>query len=87
MHLQDSIRIGGRGQKMRKIKACPFCGSEARLKQDTRYPRPECNPRDAFEVFCTNAACIIGYADDHYYLSAEEAIEAWNGRVSDENAR
>ena len=69
---------------MPELKPCPFCGSEARLKQDTRYPRPECDPRDAFEVFCTNAACIIGFADDHYYLSEAEAIEAWNRRASDD---
>lgn len=67
-----------------ELKSCPFCGCAAKLKQDIRYPRPECEPRKAFEVFCTNPECIIGFVDERYYLSVEKAVYAWNRRVGDD---
>ena len=67
------------------LKPCPFCGGEAKLKQDIRYPRPACKPKEAFEVVCQNWDCIIGFVDEHYKLTAKEAVEAWNRRVTDEN--
>lgn len=67
------------------IKSCPFCGEMPFLKTDTRYPRPEREPRQAYEVVCQNWECIIGFVDEKYKLSAKEAIEAWNRRANDEN--
>lgn len=69
------------------LKPCPFCGSRPVLQSDIRYPRPECEPRTAYEVVCKNWDCIIGYVDDHYKLTAREAIEAWNRRADDETGR
>lgn len=68
-----------------KLKPCPFCGSDAELKTDIRYPRPMCHPKRAYEVFCTNYDCIIGGVDDRYYTNKEKAIKAWNRRASNEN--
>lgn len=70
---------------MHELKPCPFCGGEAKLQQDIRYPRPKCEPRKAFEVVCQNPECIIGFVDERYRLSKKEAVEAWNRRASDEN--
>lgn len=66
---------------MNTVKPCPFCGSIPKIQQDDRYPRPKCERIDAYEVVCTNWACIIGGVDNHYYRSCEEAIEVWNRRV------
>lgn len=63
------------------LKPCPFCGGEAKLKQDIRYPKPECTPKQAFEVVCQNRDCIIGFVDARYKLTAQKAIQAWNRRV------
>lgn len=68
------------------LKPCPFCGQRPVLQRDVRYPRPECKRKDAFEVVCKNLNCIIGYVDERYSLSEEEAIEWWNRRASNENA-
>lgn len=69
-----------------KLKPCPFCGSDAELKTDIRYPRPMCQPKRAYEVFCTNYDCIIGRVDERYFLNKKKAIEAWNRRANDEKA-
>ena len=69
---------------MTELKPCPFCGGEATLKWDTRYPRPDCNRIVAFEVVCINSECIIYNADDVYFYTPEEAIEAWNRRANDD---
>lgn len=68
-----------------KLKPCPFCGSDAELKTDIRYPRHMRQPKRAYEVFCTNYDCIIGGVDDRYYTNKEKAIKAWNRRASNEN--
>lgn len=66
------------------LKPCPFCGGEAKMQSDIRYPRPECEPKTAFEVVCQNWDCIIGFVDERYYLSEKEAAGAWNRRTKDE---
>ena len=72
-------------RRMPDLKPCPFCGSRPVLQTDTRYPRPECEPRKAYEVVCKNWDCIIGYVDERYRLTEQEAIEAWNRRANDED--
>ena len=69
-----------------KLKPCPFCGSDAELQTDVRFPRNMCVPKRAYEVFCTNYDCIIGRVDERYYTNKEEAIKAWNRRANDEKA-
>lgn len=67
------------------LKPCPFCGSRPVLQMDTRYPRPECKPRKAYEVVCKNWDCVIYMADNQYKLTEQEAVNAWNRRANDEN--
>lgn len=69
-----------------KLKPCPFCGSDAELKTDVRFPRNMCVPKRAYEVFCTNYDCIIGRVDEIYFLNKKKAIKAWNRRANDEKA-
>ncbi|MBQ8319467.1 MAG: Lar family restriction alleviation protein [Clostridia bacterium] len=66
--------------KSKKIKPCPFCGGEATLRRDVRYPRPKCNPRQAWEVICKNHKCCVYDADTRYFFSKKAAISAWNDR-------
>lgn len=65
------------------LKPCPFCGSAPRMQSDTRYPRPSCEPKEAYEVVCSNYDCIVGGVDERYYPTARKAAEAWNRRIND----
>lgn len=71
---------------MAGLKPCPFCGEHPAIKKDRRYPFYICNGDgvDAYEVVCQNIDCIIYNADHSYYMTKEEAIEAWNRRANDE---
>ena len=72
---------------MTELKPCPFCGGEARLKTDFRWPRygKFAGQRvQAFEVVCDNADCIIYNADNKYFLNENRAIKAWNRRVDND---
>ena len=62
---------------------CPWCGGKAIIKTGVRYPRPECNPKTTYSPVCQRMACIIGFVDEWYYLTKEEAVEAWNRRVGE----
>ncbi len=62
-------------------KPCPFCGGKPYMQYDIRYPRPKCEPTQAYEVFCSNEKCIMYRQDGVYYLEKKEALNAWNGRV------
>lgn len=67
---------------MTELKPCPFCGCSPILILDTRWPRVLDHGVDAYHIECqTNRACPIWCADNKYYLSQQEAIEAWNTRV------
>ena len=57
-----------------ELKACPFCGSEARLmikesQYDTNY-----------DIQCTDDKCYLSEGADWYFDTEEEAIQAWNRR-------
>jgi Lar family restriction alleviation protein len=57
-----------------KIKPCPFCGSEdIECKDHSR----KC---DVWFIQCQDC-----YATFPHFDSEEEAIEAWNTRVGDDN--
>ena len=70
-----------------RIKPCPFCGNLPRLQRDSRWPRsgPHEGERvDAFEVVCDNYGCPIYHSDNVYFLSEQDAVDAWNRRTGDE---
>ena len=50
-----------------KLKPCPFCGAEAIIHHDLRYPKWSDNPVSASEVLCINYECPIYRADNTYY--------------------
>ena len=64
-----------------ELKPCPFCGESPTLKHDWRYPRGSDDSIYASEVICENWECPIYHADNTYYQTDEEAIEAWNRRA------
>ena len=66
------------------LKPCPFCGKIPEIQEDYRWPRhgKYAGKRvDAYEIICVNFDCPIYKADNVYFLSKEEAIEAWNRRA------
>lgn len=56
---------------MNKLKACPFCGADARVGCEKYY-----NPRVSRRIICTQC-----YSSSGWYDTEEEAIEAWNKRI------
>lgn len=53
--------------KLKKIKPCPFCGSEAKISKTYL---------DSYWISCPECGAEQGYA----YISVEEALEHWNTR-------
>lgn len=66
---------------MSKLKPCPFCGGEAKIQKDTRYPKNMSDGITAFEPVCPNPECPIYMSDSKYYRTEAEAITAWNTRA------
>ena len=59
----------------KKLKPCPFCGSDACVEVSL----------GDYSVFCQNG-CDCG-AKQEWFNTEDEAIEAWNRRVVDESDR
>ena len=59
------------------LKPCPFCGGEARI-----LPYIE-HEETWYRVRCTKCPADVGR---HWFSLKLEAINAWNRRVTDENA-
>lgn len=70
-----------------ELKPCPFCGRKPVLKSDNRYPKPGRERITAYEVVCNNMDCIIYGADDKYFKTPQQAVKAWNRRVTDGTER
>lgn len=72
---------------MEKLKPCPFCGGGARVTDDVCVI-PVIDENGAyvdaeFEELPVFVHCTVCGAETYGYETAEEAIEAWNRRVSD----
>ncbi len=76
-----SLSFGENIKADKNLNPCPFCGKQAFLQIDTRYPDDV--PIKAYEVICMNVKCIIYRCDKRYYRSKKQAIEAWNRRAED----
>ena len=60
---------------------CPFCGRDPVIQHDRRYPDEAGSEGcSAFEVICNTWGCPVYCADNSYYRTPEEAIQAWNRR-------
>ena len=68
---------------MDKMKLCPFCGKQPELLRDERWPGNSVRAVRAYYVSCVNSDCVIFWADNKYFRSAEKAIKAWNRRASE----
>ena len=62
---------------MSELKPCPFCGSEAILREKKGL--------GTWIVECLNGRCPASYMIGWDYDTQIEAIEAWNRRVNDGN--
>ena len=61
---------------MADLKACPFCGEEARISADPEAARDSQGRLWAFTVVCDRCCATSGLT-----YSVDKAIEAWNKRV------
>ena len=68
-----------------ELKPCPFCGSAAILVENKNPPLHRPSRNGAYHVACYNCDVMMGYDVDYggQFDSKEEAITAWNQRVSD----
>lgn len=62
---------------MKKLKNCPFCGSEARLISDFKK-KSGCRTA---KVVCVGCNCESDIADSCIGGTEETAIDKWNRRV------
>ena len=62
--------------KYSELKPCPFCGEEPKVIEDISVSW----------VVCDNSDCVV-YARTLLKKTREEAIEAWNTRAEDIDAR
>ena len=68
---------------MEKIKNCPFCDSEAKLKvteDNSDYCYYNGEIIEYYDVQCTNKDCYLCDGADWNHSNPEEIIEMWNTR-------
>ena len=63
---------------MDKLKPCPFCGGEGCIQEHKFYGYPS-----TFGVVCLDCCCETR----QFYMTLEEAVEAWNRRADDDKRR
>lgn len=61
------------------IRNCPFCREKAEVSHDKDSMRlASVYP---FSIFCRHKeSCYLGYIDEPYFATEEEAIQAWEGK-------
>ena len=70
----EPIMQAVRKDKSERLKPCPFCGAD-----DGHGVCVRCLwPYETYEVFCENCG-----ASSKEFIRKEQAVEAWNRRVSD----
>ncbi len=72
-------------EKIKNIKPCPFCGSEARLKireddSDYCFEKTTGKIKEYYDIHCTNNDCYLCDGADWNHWCPEEIIELWNTR-------
>ena len=63
-----------------KLKQCPFCGGKACIERD------DMNGISRFLPVCSNYGNNCWGMQENWFVTEQEAIEAWNRRANDENA-
>ena len=69
-----------RGHRLPDLKACPLCGSESALSDDSELVHQTNPEADAGAFFCSCPSCGL---TDGSYRTPEQAVEHWNRRMSD----
>jgi hypothetical protein len=67
-----------------ELKPCPFCGGPASLGDYRSGPFPDVDPDLCFSVGCANGGCIGHETHIQNFITAGEAIAAWNTRAPQE---
>lgn len=68
---------------MEKPKPCPFCGCKATVDTERRHSGTSEN---FYFVGCSTSECIASiHSMNRYFLTIEDAIEAWNRRIDNGN--
>lgn len=81
LDMSNKISTSDLYPKLPRILPCPFCGENPVIQHDRRYPTEAGNGGcSAFEVVCKTWGCPVYCADNSYYRTPEEAIQAWNRR-------
>lgn len=57
---------------------CPFCGSEAAIKENTFLDSCFSDPQ--YDIMCTNKDCYLCDGADWMFNTKEEAAILWNKR-------
>ncbi len=65
---------------MNELKPCPFCGNDGVVAPVSASSFLANESRKGYRAECFEGCCV-----GRIYSTEEEAIEAWNRRVSDEN--
>ena len=67
-----------------KLKPCPFCGGEGKIRFDIGDYRT--GEYRGYYVQCGNldVNCLASWISGGCFSTKEEAIEAWNRRANDE---
>jgi len=68
-----------------KIKPCPFCGSEAKLKiiednSDYCFEKTTGKIKQYYDIHCTNNDCYLCDGADWNQSRPEDIIELWTKR-------
>lgn len=76
----EKILQAGRKDKLKRLKSCPFCEADEQsgVHIDTIVIADDICDIRRYSVVCENCGAEIGT-----FRSLEEAVEAWNRRVSD----
>ena len=71
------------GSKMYELKNCPFCGGHAE-KRYLKRKKLFASMRFPYNTHYVYVRCKVCGATSSVYVTIENAIEAWNRRISNE---
>lgn len=73
-------------EMLASLKICPFCGRKPLMLHEQRYPMDggALKKKNTYRIACVNPECCMYKGSElKYYPTEEEAINIWNGRVTE----